>query len=90
MSKYPEHEKMHKVQEESRAIGEFLEALPQLGLTLADVDIDGFGRLLPTHRSIQDIIAQHLGIDLKVIEQEKQQMLETIRRNNAEDRELGR
>ena len=81
---------MHKVQEKSQAIGEFIENLENLGLTLCDAGGDGFGHMLGTSRSLQEILAQHFGIDLKVIEAEKREMLDTIRRNNAEDRELGR
>lgn len=88
---YPEHDKMSKVQTEAQILGEFLENLPSLKLTLCDSESDHTsGRLFPSGRSIQGIIAEHLGIDLRKIDAEKQQMLETIRRNNAEDRELGR
>lgn len=80
--KYPEHVKLGAVKNESQIIGEFLEALPQMGLTLVDAEGDGFGRLLGTRRSIQDILAQHFGIDLKEIEREKQHMLDAIREKN--------
>lgn len=88
MTQYPEHQKMHEVKDEAQAIGEFLENLGNMGLVLCDKEGDGFGRLLPTRRNLQDIIARHLEIDLKKIDQEKQQMLDTIRANNAMEREL--
>lgn len=90
MTQYPEHQKMHEAQKEAIILGEFLENLGNMGLILCDKDGDGFGRLLGTRRSTEQILAQHLCIDLKKIEAEKQEMLDTIRRNNAEDRELGR
>lgn len=34
-NEYPEHEKLHKIKDESWAIGEFLEWLPTIGIHLA-------------------------------------------------------
>ena len=76
---YPEHERMAEFQKDSYAIGEFIERLPQYGLTLVDSEGDASVRLIPASRTLEQVLAQHFDIDLKKIEQEKQQMLEDIR-----------
>ena len=76
---YPEHAKMAKIADISQEIGEFIEALPKLGLLLADAQGDGFGRLFVTARSTNEILAQYFNIDLDKIETEKRQMLKQIR-----------
>jgi hypothetical protein len=82
--KYPEHIKLQAVKNESQIIGEFLEALPQQGLWICEQG----GGFYPTDRSIQSMLATYFGIDLRKIDQEKQQMLDQIRRGNALEREM--
>lgn len=49
-----------------------------------DYTICGYsaGEYMPIHISIDKLLAEYFGIDLKVLEQEKQQMLETLRNAN--------
>jgi hypothetical protein len=83
MSDYPEHDKLHEIADASQTIGEFLDyGLGEQGLVLCDDDGEG-GRLWPTSKSIQSILAEHFGIDQDKINAEKEQMLERIRSLNA-------
>lgn len=82
-SEYPEHEKLHRVAEDSQMIGEFLDVgLPEQGIILAEaVKFQGFSekQLVPTRKSIQQILAAYFDIDLDKIEAEKRAMLDDIR-----------
>jgi len=87
MNEYPEHEKLEKVQEKSQAIGEFLEWLnDEKGLSLAVWGEDEvIGECLyPAHPSVQDLLAEFFGIDLQVLEDEKQAMLVELRRTDEQ------
>ena len=80
--KYPEHEKLKEVQEQSQAIGDFLENMEYKGIELAEWGHYFKGApksLVPIHKSRQTILAEYFGIDLKKLEQEKQQMIEEMR-----------
>lgn len=70
---YPEHAKMAAVQDQSQAIGEFLEN-SKYGL----VDDDDN----PVHESIIVILAEYFDIDLDKIESEKRTMLARTRGTN--------
>ncbi len=82
--KYPEHERIMKVQTESQAIGEFLEWL-QFGhahecgepIVLAyykpSTALDD--PLVPWPYTIEKLLAQYFDIDLEKIQAEKDQML---------------
>lgn len=77
-SAYPEHEKLAAVQSESDAIGEFLESMDNKGVVLGHhVKFDGYSteQFVPLRTSATELLAEHFGIDLKVLEQEKRQML---------------
>lgn len=76
--RYPEHEKLDKVREKSQSIGEFLEWLDQRGIVSAKWS-DGGVTLIPQYNSIERMLAEYFGIDLKEIENEKRQILEDIR-----------
>jgi len=86
---YPEHEKMKQVQEEAHAIGQFLEWLAS-----GEAHDSGEPIILAFHRkerafendnlvrmpyTIEKLLARYFEIDLKVIEAEKQDMLNVIR-----------
>ena len=86
--KYPEHEKMKEVQEDSQIIGEFLEWLKseyELCIFREGIDnclaceeeIDGY---IPVSLKIEKILADYYDIDLDKIEKEKRQMLEEIKK----------
>lgn len=91
---YPEHEKQRKVLVESNAIGEFIDTggyhLSKPHVHVEDcghIQRDGYGQgcerfkgsLEPVHATIEKILADYFGIDLKRINAEKEQMLEAIR-----------
>ncbi|MDA4133857.1 MAG: hypothetical protein OK454_12150 [Thaumarchaeota archaeon] len=75
--KYPEHEKLKGVQEESQAIGEFLDLGPY---TLCEHYTIHW---IPVRKSIPEILADYFEIDLKKIEAEKRAMLDEMRAANA-------
>lgn len=71
MAEYPEHEKLKKVSDECQTIGMFLEWLREK-YTICDPDY-------PSHKGIEDFLAEYFNIDQKILEQEKRQMLEELR-----------
>ena len=75
---YPEHEKMRDVQVQSQAIGRFLEWLQEEKIVLAKYE-GNRDFPWPIHENIESLLARHFEIDLKVIEQEKQAMLDFCR-----------
>lgn len=83
MSKYPEHEKLKKVKDEKNLIGDFLDWLrSDTDRVIAEyVDVGEFEdeRLMVKSESISDILADYYDIDQEKLEQEKQQMLESLR-----------
>lgn len=79
MSDYPEHDKLTEVSEISQAIGEFIDFGPY---TLCTADRET-GRYWPVLKSIDRILAEHFGIDLKAIDREKREMLESLRATDA-------
>lgn len=85
MSRYPEHDKLRGIMDKSQAIGEFLEWLGyEKGIQLGSFD-DRTDRMWPISGSWQDLAAEWFGIDMRLIEQEKREMLEVQRQLN-EDR----
>lgn len=79
MSDFPEHEKMAAVIEVSQGIGEFLEwGLQERNLYLCEHDAVT-GQMMPLRVPIIELLAEHFGIDLKKMEEEKQKMLIILR-----------
>lgn len=77
-AKYPEHEKMKAVAEESQAIGEFLDHMREMhGWVLAKVDDEG--DLVPVYMTPNEVLAVHFDIDLRVVEEEKRDMIARLR-----------
>jgi len=74
LKQYPEHAKFDKVRDKSQAIGEFIE---HGGYVLATWPDDS-RYPVPTHKSINDILAEYFEIDTKVLEDEKQRMLAAL------------
>lgn len=66
---YPEHAKLDKVREQSQWLGGFLEWGNSKGK-------------VKTKDSIMNLLSQYFEIDLKKLEEEKMQMLESIREAN--------
>jgi len=82
MREYPEHDKLRAVNDQSQAIGEFLDLfLPKVGIVL--MERDKYGDYHPTYRTIQSLLAEYFEIDLDKIEAEKRQMLEDLRALNS-------
>jgi hypothetical protein len=70
---YPEHEKLLAVNDQSQAIGEFLD---YCGYTLCEAR---GARWYPVGGGITKILADYFDIDLAAIEREKRAMLAAIR-----------
>lgn len=84
--RYPEHEKLHKIKDQSQTIGQFLEWTGEKGWHLAEYveeyeELD-WDMLMPIRRSITDLLAEYFGIDQNRLEAEKRQMLDEIRAEN--------
>ena len=76
---YPEHEKIADVQNESQAVGEFLDSC---GYTLCrwnEYEGRYRGAWVPVPGSIESILADHYGIDLDALGREKRAMLDALR-----------
>lgn len=71
---YPMHMKAEKVKVERQAIGEFIEFG---GYTLCTWPEESH-HPQPVHLSINDVLAKYFEIDMKVLEAEKQAMLEAL------------
>jgi hypothetical protein len=71
---YPEHEKMRAVKEESQRLGEFLD----WALNTRKPSIR-----IPKFNGIEALLAEYFEIDLKKVSEEKDQMVEELRRANA-------
>ena len=79
---YPECEKLAKVRNESQTIGEFLEWLMGTKEVILAKYQGKLDTLTETRESIESLLAEFFGIDLKKVEKERRQMIEDIR--NAE------
>lgn len=95
MALYPEHEKLQKAQNESNAIGAFLEWLQsEHNIQLAsyhkhddscyndEIDLTcelSEHRLIDSRKSITDWLSEYFGINQKKLENEKLKMLQQIR-----------
>jgi hypothetical protein len=79
---YPEHDKLHKIQDQSQACGEFIDWLESQGLHLCEADPES-GRYWPTHRPLRGLLADFFGIDQRKIDAEKEQMIAAMRALNV-------
>ena len=77
-SLYPEHEKLSAVSAISQAQGDFVEFLRERGYVLCCLDEES-GNYYPTPLRIQTVLADFHEISETKLEQEKQQMLATLR-----------
>ena len=77
---YSEHEKVKAIQTKSQAIGEFLDHGPY---QLCEWHEDQY-EFLPVHKPIHTILAEWFGIDEAKLEAEKREMLEELRKANAQ------
>lgn len=77
--KYPEHEKLKEVQEQSQIIGEFLEWLEfEKNYCLCECE-NKYDRWLPVSENHIKLLGQYFNIDLNKLKQEKRQMLESLK-----------
>jgi len=80
-TEYPEHEKLEKVKETSQSIGEFLEWL----YYEKRIHFARYSKYDVSYRvslNTNELLAEYFGIDLTVLEQEKRQMLEELRKDS--------
>ncbi|WP_314191957.1 hypothetical protein [uncultured Arthrobacter sp.] len=80
---YPEHAKQAAVVDESEAIGRFLDEGPYVLAEYREFDDRREPQLVPVAKSLQQVLADWFGIDLKKIEEEKRRMLESLRAMNT-------
>lgn len=85
MSHYPEHDKLQQVRPKSQTIGEFFEWLAEKRLVLCEhTEYQEFGlefaEYVPTYKTVLSLLHEYFEIDAKVIEQEKQAMLDECRK----------
>jgi hypothetical protein len=78
---YPEHEKLKAIQPKSQAIHEFVEFLREKGIHLGEYWKES-DRMLPTNKNLTALVAEFFDIDQEKIEDEKDKMLEELRRAN--------
>jgi TusA-related sulfurtransferase len=76
MSAYPEHDKLAAISDQSQAIHDFIEwCEDEKRIYLEHVEDRPF--------SLRDLLAEHFGIDLAKINQEKAAMVDALREANA-------
>lgn len=82
MVKTPECDKMLKVQDESQAIGAFLDWLQsERRLTLCEANDRTFeNSFIPARIGIEDLLAEYFKIDLNKVEKERRAILEECRK----------
>lgn len=80
---YPEHIKVSGIKNYSQVIGEFLEWQQSQGLVIAKYNQDGY--LVPSFKTIQDLLAEFFEIDQNKLEEERKQMLYAITAQQAEN-----
>lgn len=84
---YPEHEKLTAIQDKSQLLGEFLEWARSNDYDFCHRTIQEEGtpwervEYRPSHKAVDKILAEFYEIDLKVLEEEKRQMLAAIRQS---------
>lgn len=82
---YPEHDKLSKVENEVSTISEFMEWLENKGLEICFIGNAGRGDMIeriPIQQAKASLIGEYFGIDNEIIEKEKREMLDNIRRKN--------
>lgn len=90
-ARYPEHEKLGAVHEQSQVIGEFLDHCGYRLCKLRKVECEFCGEpedaWVPVGEGIQAILADYFEIDLDVLEAEKRAMLDVQRKLNEKRRD---
>lgn len=78
MNEYPEHDKLHAIQVESQAQGDFVEWLKSKGIALMTYDSNIY-MWQHDQRSLRSLLAEYHNIDEDKLEKEKRAMLARIR-----------
>lgn len=83
MSEYPQHDRLREVADVTQGIHDFCELLGERGFHLSrwleqDGNRTGFWSIIDT-MTRDDLMAESVGLDLKALEVEKEQMLAEIR-----------
>lgn len=74
--KYPQHEKLNTVKDQSQAIGDFLEWLhSEKGIILASYGNSNMNWLAPNGTAKDRLLAEYFEIDIDELESEKRAML---------------
>lgn len=76
--KYPEHEKLNGIKDQSQLLGEFLEWAQSKHMIFCVVS-DRDGQLYPVIKSINTLLGEFYNIDLNKLAEEKDAMLDEIR-----------
>lgn len=84
MSDYPEHDKLRAVQDQSQAIGDFLEFVAERYHCELGRPQGSRAEFTPVNLSVTKLLAEYFEIDLHKLEQEKRALLEHQRRLNDE------
>lgn len=79
-AKYPEHQKLRAVKDESQSIGMFIEWLRSTNREICRMRFGS--EYFPIDRSIEKLLAEYFEIDLDKIEDEKDQMVDELRAMN--------
>ena len=71
-TQFPQLARMQAVQEQSQAIGEFIDWLGQNGMAICTSE-DGLrgDRFYPVMAPIEELLARHFGVDLQAAEKER-------------------
>lgn len=77
---YPEHEKLRRVKNTSQEIGDFLEKMESEGIYLCKRYPHLNDHFYRVSTSINVLLADYFGIDLKKLEEEKRAMAKEINR----------
>lgn len=81
--RYPEHQKLIAVKDESQTVGEFIEWLGEQGIYLCSIPPYYQSTYVPVSEGIVNMLARFFEIDLDKIEQEKRAILEELRAMNS-------
>jgi hypothetical protein len=79
MTEYPEHEKLKAIAHLSQAQYDFMEWLGEQGYILCELNQDDY---YPVYKPMTKLLSEYHGIDMNKIEDEKEQMIEEMRKAN--------
>ena len=81
-----ELEKMKHCQNESQAIGQFIEWLQEQEMDICEWtnQTSEFGEFFPTSKTIEQLLAEYFGINLNKAEEERLKILEEYRKEKED------